>query len=46
MAPSEIWKALDVSRQGAMDILLPLLDAGLVEKIGGKKTGRYVLRKP
>lgn len=46
MAPGEIWKALGVSRQGAMDLLRPLLDAGLVEKLGGKKTGRYVLRKP
>jgi len=46
MAPGEIWKALGVSRQGAMDLLRPLLDAGLVEKIGGKKTGSYVLRKP
>lgn len=46
MAPSEIWQALKVSRQGAMDILRPLLDAGLVEKIGGKKTGHYVLRNP
>lgn len=46
MAPSEIWEALGVSRQGAMDILRPLLDAGLVEKMGGKKTGRYVLRNP
>lgn len=46
MAPGEIWKALGVSRQGAMDLLRPLLDAGLVEKIGGKKVGRYGLRKP
>lgn len=46
MAPGEIWKALGVSRQGAMDLLRPLLDAGLVEKIGTKKTGSYVLRKP
>ncbi|MEO6062896.1 MAG: Fic family protein [Thermoflexales bacterium] len=46
MAPREIWKALDVSRQGAMDILRPLLEAGLVDKVGGNKTGRYVLRKP
>ena len=46
MAPSEIWAALSVSRQGAMDLLRPLLDAGLVEKLGGKKTGRYVLRNP
>jgi Fic family protein len=46
MAPAAIWQALGVSRQGAMDILRPLLDAGLVEKIGGKKTGHYVLRNP
>jgi len=44
MAPGEIWKALGVSRQGAMDLLRPLLDAGLIEKIGGKKTGHYVLK--
>lgn len=45
MSPSEIWAALRISRQGAMDLLKPLLAAGLVEKIGGKKTGRYTLRK-
>ncbi len=45
LAPGEIWKALDISRQGALDILRPLLDAGLVEKVGGKKMGRYALRK-
>jgi Fic family protein len=44
MAPGEIWQALGVSRQGAMDVLRPLLDAGLVEKVGGKKTGRYTLK--
>lgn len=43
MSPAEIWAALGVSRQGAMDLLRPLIDAGLVEKIGGRKTGRYVL---
>ncbi len=46
MSPAEIWKALRISRQGAMDLLHPLLDAGLVEKTGSKKTGRYALRKP
>ena len=45
MAPTELWTALDVSRQGAMDLLRPLLAAGLVEKIGNKKTGRYALRR-
>jgi len=44
MAPSEIWAAMQISRQGAMDLLRPLLDAGVVEKIGGKKTGFYTLR--
>lgn len=44
MAPNEIWEALGVSRQGAMDLLRPLLDAGLVEKLGGKRSGRYVAR--
>jgi Fic family protein len=46
MAPSEIWAGLGVSRQGAMDLINPLLVAGLIEKVGSKKTGRYVLRKP
>ena len=44
LSPAEIWAMLEVSRQGAMDLLRPLLDAGLVEKIGGKKTGRYSLK--
>lgn len=46
MTPPEIWAALGVSRQGAMDLLRPLLDAGVVEKLGSRKTGRYALRKP
>jgi len=44
MSPAEIWSALGVSRQGAMDLLNPLIKAGMVERTGGKKTGRYVLR--
>ena len=44
MTPSDIWAALRVSRQGAMDLLKPLIEAGLIEKRGGKKTGRYALR--
>jgi Fic family protein len=46
MSPAELWAALKISRQGAMDLLRPLLEAGWVEKIGGKKNGRYMLRKP
>jgi Fic family protein len=44
MAPSELWGALRISKQGAMDLLRPLISAGLVEKIGTKKTGRYALK--
>jgi Fic family protein len=46
MAPSELWTALGVSKQGTLDLLRPLVKAGLVEKIGNKKTGRYALRSP
>ncbi len=43
LSPSELWKALDVSKQGAMDLLRPLIDAGLVKREGTLKSGRYVL---
>ena len=46
MSPAEIWATLGISRQGAMDLLRPLLAAGLVEKVGGKKTGRCALCQP
>lgn len=46
LAPAELWDALSISRQGAMDLLRPLLAAGLVEKVGSKKTGRYKLAQP
>ncbi len=42
--PQLIWKSLGISRQWAMDLLHPLLEAGVVERIGGKKTGRYILK--
>jgi Fic family protein len=45
LSPSEIWAALEISRQGAMDVLHPLIEAGMVEKVGGKKTGRYRITK-
>lgn len=43
MAPAEIWDALGVSKQGALDLLRPLIKAGLVKRIGTKKAGRYIL---
>ncbi len=46
MAPAELWRALGFSKQGTLDLLRPLIAAGLVEKIGTKKTGRYALRTP
>ena len=43
LTPREIWDALVVSKQGALDLLRPLIQAGLVKRIGTQKTGRYIL---
>ncbi len=43
MTPQEIWDALGVTKQGAMKLMQPLLDAGLVRRVGTRKTGRYLL---
>ncbi len=43
MAPAEIWSALSISKQGAMNLINPLLEAQLIEKKGSKKSGRYYL---
>jgi Fic family protein len=43
LTPREIWDAVGVSKQGALDLLRPLMKAGLVQRIGSKKAGRYVL---
>ncbi len=44
LTPAEIRKALKISKQGAIDVLRPLLDAGLVKRVGTLKMGRYVLK--
>ncbi|MGH7275213.1 MAG: Fic family protein [Nitrospiria bacterium] len=43
LTPREIRDTIGVSKQGAMDLLNPLLEAGLVERVGTKKSGRYIL---
>lgn len=43
LTPRELWDALGVSKQGALDLLNPLIKAGLVKRIGTKKTGCYIL---
>jgi Fic family protein len=43
LKPREIWDAIGVSKQGALDLLNPLIKAGLVRRIGTKKLGRYLL---
>jgi len=43
MTPREIWDGVGVSKQGALDLLRPLMRAGLVRRIGTKKSGRYIL---
>jgi len=43
MTPAEIWAAIGVSKQGAMNLLKPLIESGLVVRDGTKKSGRYRL---
>ena len=43
LAPSEIWQRLKVTKQGAMKILNPLLAAGLIRRIGTRKSGKYLI---
>ncbi len=44
MRPADLWAALRISKQGAMDLLRPLLKARLVVREGTLKSGRYLLR--
>ena len=43
LSPQEIRDGISVSKQGAMDLLNPLLQAGLVRRVGTRKSGRYIL---
>jgi len=44
LSPRELWEALGVSKQGVLDLVRPLVKAGLVERVGSKKMGRYILK--
>jgi Fic family protein len=44
LSPRELWSGLGISKQGAMDLLRPLIKAGLVRRIGTLKNGRYLLK--
>jgi Fic family protein len=43
LSPREIWQYLKLSKQGTMNIMNPLIKAGLVRRIGTRKSGRYIL---
>ncbi|MFC1520996.1 Fic family protein [Elusimicrobiota bacterium] len=43
LTPAEIRKSIGVSKQGAMDLLNPMIKAGLIRRIGTRKSGKYVL---
>jgi Fic family protein len=43
MTPREIWAGIGVSKQGALDLLNPLLKAGIIRRIGSRKSGKYML---
>jgi Fic family protein len=42
LTPREIWEVLGMTRQGAAKVIKPLLEARLMRRVGGKKTGRYI----
>jgi Fic family protein len=44
LSPREIWDGLRISKQGAMDLIRPLLKAKLIKRVGTLKHGRYVLK--
>jgi hypothetical protein len=44
LGPREIWDGLAISKQGAMDLIRPLVKAKLIKRVGTLKNGRYVLR--
>jgi Fic family protein len=44
MTPAQIRASLKVSKQGALDLLRPLVKAGLVKRVGTLKNGSYVLK--
>ena len=44
LSPREIWDGLSISKQGAMDLIRPLVKAKLIKRVGTLKNGRYVLR--
>ena len=43
LSPREIWEGVGVSKQGAIDLLRPLMAARLVKREGTRKSGRYLL---
>lgn len=44
LSPRAVWEGIGISKQGAMDLLRPLVKAGLVKRVGTLKSGRYVLK--
>jgi hypothetical protein len=44
MTPRKIANALGVTKQGAMKLKQPLRDADLVQRVGTRETGRYILK--
>ena len=43
LTPVQIREGIRVSKQGALDLLKPLIEAGLVQRIGTRKSGHYRL---
>jgi Fic family protein len=45
LTPQEIWDGIGVSKQGALDLLRPLMSAGLVKRVGRENPDATFLRE-
>jgi Fic family protein len=43
LTPRDIWAELQLSKQGAAKMVKPLLDTGMIRRVGTRKSGKYVL---
>lgn len=43
MTSQQIWDAFSITKQGATKLNQPLLEAGVMQRIGTRKMGRYIL---
>jgi len=43
ITPALLARVEQIAKQGAIKLMQPLLEAGLVQRVGTRKSGRYIL---